>query len=36
MKHKRKNLEERTKVTRFRPLRDGGGRYIPYCDFGYH
>ena len=34
----RKRLEDKTKtnVTRFRPLRDRNGRYIPYCDFGYH
>jgi len=34
------NLEKRLKgskqVVNFKPLKDDGGRYIPYCDFGYH
>ena len=25
-----------TKVLKYRPLKDAKGRYIPYCDFGYH
>ena len=25
-----------TKVSKFRPLRDSAGRYVPYCDFGWH
>lgn len=33
---KHRNLEGRTKVTLFRPLRDRDGRYIPFCDFGMH
>lgn len=34
---KRKNRSKlETKVFRFRPLRDKEGRYVPFCDFGYH
>jgi len=34
----RKRLENkvRTKILKFRPSRDNEGRYISYCDFGYH
>ena len=31
---KRGKLE--TKVFKYAPLKDAKGRYIPYCDFGYH
>ncbi len=31
---KRGKLE--TKVLKCRPLTDEKGKYIPYCDFGYH
>ncbi len=24
------------KVTKYRPLRDELGRYVPFCDFGFH
>ena len=36
----KKNLEKfvegKSKVIKFKPLRDSNGRYIPYCDFGAH
>ena len=25
-----------SKVWKFRPQEDDDGRYVPYCDFGYH
>ena len=25
-----------THVMKFRPLKDGISRYIPYCDYGFH
>lgn len=31
---KKKTIE--TKVFKFRPFIDVKGRYIPYCNFGYH
>ena len=39
MKHQNKKNKEgklETKVLRFRPLSDKGGRFIPFCDYGYH
>ena len=33
---KHKNLEGRTKVMKYRPLKDSEGRYLPYCDFSMH
>ncbi len=37
-KPKLKKLKDglETKVLKFRPLKDREGRYVPYCDFGYH
>jgi len=34
MKKKKDGLV--SKVLKFRPSKDEGGRYICYCDFGYH
>ena len=34
-KKKRDNLESKVKP-QFKPLKDYKGRYVPYCDFGYH
>lgn len=34
MSRKKSGLE--TKVLKCKPLTDKNGRYIPYCDFGYH
>jgi len=25
-----------TSVLKFRPVKDKYGRYVPYCDFGFH
>lgn len=37
---RRKNIEHfvegKTHVFRFKPLRDGKRRYIPFCDFSAH
>jgi len=32
----KKNLEDRTLVWKFKPLKDKVGKYIPFCNFGYH
>ena len=29
-------LEVSGEVMNFRPFKDENGRFIPYCDFGYH
>lgn len=34
MKMKNKRLE--SIVKRFKPVKDVSGRYVPYCDFGFH
>ena len=39
MTHKKRTLEnkiESSKVFRLRPLKDDKGKYIPYCNFGFH
>ena len=30
----KKSLE--IKIMRVKPMKDNKGRYIPFCDFGYH
>jgi hypothetical protein len=33
-RHKSGNLER--KILKFHPLKDGKGRFIPFCDYGFH